>query len=368
MKRSVWITLLVIAVIGVYGIMAGSTEESSAGMPAESSAQAGKWTKKSDMPTARGGFATAVVDGAIYVIGGGMPPSTTPPSTGAVDTAVVEVYDPIKNTWSKKANMPTPRRNVSACVLNDKIYVIGGWSFEEINYDNGETFRRIGGVVRACEEYDPKTDKWTKKTDMPTARGGLATAVVDGKIYAIGGRRSHGKEVYLGTVEEYDPSTDKWISRANMPTPRSNISASVVNGKIYVFGGWREKQTKTKEGTIKIIGTVSTVEEYDPKTDKWNKKADMLTGGGGIATCVISNEIYAIGGTVTPEQPDRNVVEKYNPNTNKWIPVCRVPNPRYNIPASVVGEKIYLMGGWTLGGEKVVPDTEEFIPPVPSAP
>ena len=33
----------------------------------------------------------------------------------------------------------------------------------------------------------PKRDSWTKKADMPTARMGLAAAVVGGKIYAIGG-------------------------------------------------------------------------------------------------------------------------------------------------------------------------------------
>ena len=53
-------------------------------------------------------------------------------------------------------------------------------------------------------------DTWTKKADMPTARAGLSTSVVSGKIYAIGGEG--------GTVEEYNPVTDTWTKKTRMPT------------------------------------------------------------------------------------------------------------------------------------------------------
>ena len=44
---------------------------------------------------------------------------------------------------------------------------------------------------------------WTIKTPMQQARGRLGVAVVNGKIYAIGGALSAGGAV-LSTVEEYD--------------------------------------------------------------------------------------------------------------------------------------------------------------------
>jgi hypothetical protein len=55
------------------------------------------------------------------------------------------------------------------------------------------------------EEYDPATDTWTRKADMPTARDSLSTSVVNGKIYAIGGAMS-GDGVSLSIIEEYDPA------------------------------------------------------------------------------------------------------------------------------------------------------------------
>jgi hypothetical protein len=73
--------------------------------------------------------------------------------------------------------------------------------------------------------------------------------VVNGKIYAIGGWDGDRTR---SIVEEYDPSTDRWTRKADMPTRRAYVSASAVNGKIYVIGGWTRPH-----------GWLSTVEEYD---------------------------------------------------------------------------------------------------------
>lgn len=93
---------------------------------------------------------------------------------------------------------------------------------------------KTGGSLRIVEEYDPATDTWTKKTDMPTPRSSIATAVVNGKIYVIGGWDG-GRPV--STVEEYDPLANRWKKKADMLTPRGGVSTSVVNGKIYAIGG-----------------------------------------------------------------------------------------------------------------------------------
>ena len=68
------------------------------------------------------------------------------------------------------------------------------------------------------DEYDPKTDTWTAKADMPTARMMTATAVVGGKIYVIGGAESFFFP--SAAVEVYDPVTDTWEQKADMPNPR----------------------------------------------------------------------------------------------------------------------------------------------------
>jgi N-acetylneuraminic acid mutarotase len=87
---------------------------------------------------------------------------------------------------------------------------------------------------------------------MPTARDGLSTNAVGGKIYAIGG--GPNPLVALSTVEEYDPKTDTWTKKTDMLEKRFFPSTSVVNGKIYVIGG-----------TQAFPAPLPTMEEYTPE-------------------------------------------------------------------------------------------------------
>src|SRR4030042_3168304 len=81
---------------------------------------------------------------------------------------------------------------------------------------------------------DASENEWTRMAPMPTERGGLGVAVVNGKIYAIGGVNN---DTQLAVNEEYDPTTDTWKTRAPMPTARSGFAAAVYQSKIYVIGG-----------------------------------------------------------------------------------------------------------------------------------
>ena len=58
-------------------------------------------------------------------------------------------------------------------MVDGKIYAIGGWN------------TRLGGTRKVVEEYDSTMDRWTEKANMLQLTCRFATAVVDGKIYAI---------------------------------------------------------------------------------------------------------------------------------------------------------------------------------------
>jgi N-acetylneuraminic acid mutarotase len=90
--------------------------------------------------------------------------------------------------------MPSARRSLSTCALDGKIYAFGG-------YVPGATGHP---GVATLEVYDPATDIWKRKPDMPTERFGLRTSVVGGKIYVIGGMEKWVGSA-SGTLWEYDP-------------------------------------------------------------------------------------------------------------------------------------------------------------------
>jgi RNA polymerase sigma factor (sigma-70 family) len=274
----------------------------------------GTWTKKADMPIAISNLSTSVVNGKIYAIGGWADMNMF---------STVEEYDSATDTWTQKADMPTTRAALSTSVVNGKIYAIGGSNPALMGLDT-------------VEEYDPATDTWTKRTDMPTARFGLSTSVVNGKIYAIGGSVGRpGKFVGLDTVEEYDPTTDTWTKKKDMPTARFALSTSVVNGKIYALGGLFTPTSST-----------STVEEYDPTTDTWTKKADMPTARGMLSTSEVNGKIYAIGGmTGSLGGPGLSTVEVYDPATDIWTRKADMLTGRCGLSTSMVNGYIYAIGG-----------------------
>jgi len=286
-------------------------------MASMSSAAEGTWTRKADMPTRRLCLSTSVVNGKIYAIGGGY-------SIEGPSLRTVEEYDPATDTWTKKGDMPTARLGHSASVVNGKIYVIGGDLQKEVS----------GATV---EEYHPATDTWTRKADMPTRRTFLCACAVDGKIYAFGGVTAGvpGAKFNPSGVEVYDPATDTWTQKANMPTVRSMAAASAVDGKIYVIGG-----------VIGDIGGsgISIMEEYDPMTDTWARKAGMPTARKALSACVVSGRVYAIGGA-TGMGPAYSTVEEYDTTTNVWAGKSSMATVRWFPASDAVNGKIYAIGG-----------------------
>ena len=295
------------------------------GIASVSIAVEGAWTKKGDMPNPRYGLSSSVVNGKIYVIGGGGGKGST-----------VEEYDPATDTWTTKARMPTGREWHSAGVVNGKIYVIGG-----------------SGSPSTVEEYDPAADTWTKKANKAIGRRWHSASVVNDKIYAIGGSGA------VSTVEEYDPATDTWTKKANMPTGRSLLATSAVNGKIYAIGGWLT--------TFGPWTPSSAVEEYDPATDKWTKKADMPTARAGLSACVLNGKIYTIAGAIGVGNADTTIklttVEVYDPATDTWTEKADMLFARYGFSTSVVDGRIYAIGGSLKTRFGIfVPTVEEYTP------
>ncbi len=155
-------------------------------------------------------------------------------------------------------------------------------------------------VLRTLEVYDPTTDTWQSLPSMPTPRDHLAVAVVNGLLYAIGGRRG-AMSRNVAVNEVYDPKANRWITRAPMPTARGGIAAAVVGDRLYVFGG--ENPDQTFENT----------EAYDPKTDRWVTLKPMPTARHGLGAVSWEGHIYVIGGGPSPGGSRSNVNEVFIP-------------------------------------------------------
>ncbi|MFC1717271.1 sigma-70 family RNA polymerase sigma factor [Candidatus Poribacteria bacterium] len=312
----------------------------------------GTWTQKADMPTGRCIAGSAVVDGKIYVIGGA-------PFRGGY-TAAVEEYDPATDTWMTRADMPTAIQGLCAAAVDGIVYAIGGTAAS----------RELSTV----EAYDPATDTWTTKADMPTTRTLSAIAVVDGIIYVIGGM--FGETIQqnrtLSAVEAYDPATDEWIKKADMPTARFYSAACVVDGRIYVSGGLP---------ICKSDICLPTVEVYDPATDTWTQASDMPWARFGHSASVVAGKMYIVGGInkeiielcAAGEMEDDeglalfSTVDVYDPATDTWTTAADLPTLRlrYDHAAAVVDGKIYAIGGRWGPEDVTLSMADEYDPGLP---
>lgn len=298
-----------------------------------------EWQRITQLPTKRWEFSTAVVEDKIYLIGG----SLFENHAGPFGLSTVEVYDTQTNTWQRGADMPTPRTNAKAAVVNGTIYVFGG-------YNSKDEFLQNWKMADRVEAYDPLTDTWARKKEMPISRIYFGLGVVAGKIYLIGGTTGlgDGQEQRMDRVDIYDPATDTWAKGPKMPTRRDPGGVAVVSTRIYVIGGegWPLPQ---QLGEGEFLGTI---EEYDPINRQWRKKKDMLEPKNWFSNVVVEGAIYLIGG-YTREGGFREVetVNVYHPRTETWREISALPNPLDTFDAATVSGKIYVLGSLGADGQ-----------------
>ena len=121
--------------------------------------------------------------------------------------------------WEEAAPLSTgPRSGHGVAAVGRKIYVFGGLD---------DT-----GILSSVLEYDPASDSWERKADMPFARGAMGSAVLGGKIYVVGGLSAG----VIDAVHAYDPATDSWRQRASLPIPSFWLGCAAVRGKLYAIG------------------------------------------------------------------------------------------------------------------------------------
>jgi N-acetylneuraminic acid mutarotase len=132
------------------------------------------------------------------------------------------------DTWETIASLPTPRSSLDATVLDNKIYVAGGW---DLSGAVGKPFWHTNALVLDLDHLEAG---W-KKIPQPFQRRGLALAALGDQIFCIGGMDSDN-ETSLA-VDVYDTATGAWSQGPDLPAGRYkgfSCSAVAQNGAVYV--------------------------------------------------------------------------------------------------------------------------------------
>lgn len=231
---------------------------------------ANTWAVGPALPRGTDNLAALAAGGKVYALGGEA-------------SNALQAYDPAANTWTQGPNLPSGRFASAAAALNGRLYLMGGW-----NLSNAAS-----ASLASVAAFDTGTAAWVNEAlaPMPTARNAAAAGAIGSQIHVVGGRapgiRANDHQS-LAAHEVYNPLTNSWQVAAALPTARGSIAAAVLNGRLYVFGG----EMTTASGSA----VSNAVERYDPATNSWQVLAAMPYSAHGLGAVAVGNAIYVMGG------------------------------------------------------------------------
>lgn len=239
---------------------------------------AGAWERGPDLPEPRHHIVLAAVGDSVYGFGGFVGESLRDGFRYRDDVFVLE-----GGRWGRAGTMPLPLGEAVAVAVDGRVHVVTGSLHGEGSRPTATGAHRI---------FDPSSGAWSSARPAPTPRSSATGAVVDGRVYVVGGRRREGGLKNLGALERYDPSSDRWESLRPLPQPAGGLAGAALDGTLYCFGGeWFDRNGG---------GVFASTWAYTPATDEWRETAPMRTPRHGLAACALAGRVFAIGGNTAP--------------------------------------------------------------------
>jgi N-acetylneuraminic acid mutarotase len=244
------------------------------------------WTTLEAMPTPRACFAIAEYQGKIYCIGGAIGIDDRPSYMGTayIPCGVIEVYDPVANSWNTKKPLPFMGSN-SQLTINIQAHVVNGQLFFVDNYNECNLYM-----------YEPATDVWVKKSQYTIASNFMphsfvVTVVIDNQIIITRASYSESVQAFAQKILIYDPKTDVWREGQTDPEGMYRCIGGATTGlyapkKVYILG--------VRESSISSPWVANRV--YDPVKDIWSTAKDVPTNRRDFGVVVIDDVLYVIGG------------------------------------------------------------------------
>ncbi|KAM3914191.1 LOW QUALITY PROTEIN: actin-binding protein IPP [Leptodactylus fuscus] len=228
----------------------------------------------------------------------------------------VERFDTFSQYWSTVSSLHQARSGMSVAVLEGKIYVVGG--------------EKDSMIFDCVECYDPVSKQWTAIPSMNQPRCGLGVCSCHGAIYAMGGWV--GAEIGNG-IERYSPEDNAWQIVGQMSVPRYNFSCCERQGLIYVVGGISHEGIE-----------LSSAEVFDPIAKRWTSLPSMGTRRAYLGVASLNDCLYAVGGW-NDRQDALNTVERFSFEEEQWVEVAAMRIPRAGVSVISVNGLLYAAGG-----------------------
>ena len=187
---------------------------------------------------------------------------------------------------------------------------------------------------------DASAGAWREVGTAPTARQQVATAVVDGRIWVVGGIVGTKKAAATTRVESFDPTINSWSVATPLPRPLHHATAVAYRGELVVIGGWEPKGSN--------LTGVTSGEVLALRDQKWVRLAPLRHPRAAAAAAVVDDKIVVVGG-----QADGKLVEEteFLPGGLRWHDGTDLPTPREHLAAVADDRFLYAVGGRRLSAD-----------------
>ena len=251
-------------------------------------------------------------------------------------------YDPATNTWAQKADMPGAGR------LDASGFAVGAYGYVGLGWHTG---------TRECfysfNRYNPANNSWTAISDCPVKRYTAGGFAIGNLGYITCGLYPGGPR--YKDLWSYNPATDTWTEKASLPSGALDraFPCVVSNGsKAYLMGGY--------DGST----IANDFHEYDPVSDQWTSKATYPYGARSYATGFALGRYIVIGMGRSSRNQDEKDWHYYDPSNNTWYAAEDHPDSNTVGCASfAIGGKGYVCGGWSVRSGAVMGKVTEFSAP-----
>jgi hypothetical protein len=289
------------------------------------------WTTLANMPTAAF-MASAVYyppTNKIYVFGG-------EDAISGTNYNITRIYDVAANTWTTGTNMPDVRSFMASGYnsANGKIYLVSG-------YNTGD----VGSAQPDTWEYDPVADTFSQRTPILHAVGGAASGVINGHLYVAGGRDATNTVVNL--VWDYDIAADTWTQRTGMPGINNNVPGNAVAlNRLWIFGGGNPFGPSEASSTKTELDSTRTAFIMDQSATP-----NAFQAGNGSRAPNLSSSAFV-----------------YDPETDSWSDAPEMNDFRSFGSGTSIGTRLFAAGGLDGFGSTSTVEALEACAPEPPCP
>ena len=262
------------------------------------------------------GHTAAWLNGLVYV-GGGW-------ETGAMESYIINCYDPVNNSWSSPID--TPYCHFAMTTLNKKLLIAGG---------QDKSYKRTNQILTM------DAGQLKHYTKMITARSHATCTATghQGMLIITGGWDDKNK--ILSSTELFDSNGQCiWYVSDNLPQPQYQLQSVIVDNILYLLGGYN------KDGASPEVFTapLDTLSKHQLNS-KWNTLQDTpCIASAPVSVC--GTHLLIVGGKKIGDKSTHGTIYKLNKVSHSWEAIEQIPSERsLSAVVSTADNRVIVIGG-----------------------